>query len=404
MKTSSERINILGNNITNESVIRGELLLDEGDPFTNLGLEKSIANVKSRNIFKAVESKTSTGSSADLKTIEITVEEKATGEISAGAGVGTSGGSFAFTVRENNWLGEGKKIAFDIEVDAESLAGTLSYTDPNYDFLGNAISYYVSSTNNDKPDQGYENTLMTSGISTTFEQYKDLYATVGLSAEYDDLKTTDSASTSLKKQSGQFSEVAGNYGFSLDKRNRSFNPTSGSIVSFNQSIPIYADKSFLSNTFASSFYKTISEDIIGASKLYFSSINGLGDDDVRLSKRRSLGSKRIRGFEKGKIGPLDGNDFIGGNYAAALNFEAQLPNFLPESSKTDLGLFLDFANVWGVDYDSSIDDSNKIRSSTGVAANWMSPIGPLSFVFATNLSKAATDKTEAFNFNLGTTF
>ena len=51
-----------------------------------------------------------------------------------------------------------------------------------------------------------------------------------------------------------------------------------------------------------------------------------------------------------------------------------------------------------------IDESNKIRSSTGVAASWLSPIGPLSFVFSTNLSKADTDKTESFNFNLGTTF
>ena len=81
-----ERINILGNNITNESVIRGELLLDEGDPFTDLKLEKSISKIKSRNIFGEVTHKVSTGSSPDLKIIDISVEEKPTGEISAGAG------------------------------------------------------------------------------------------------------------------------------------------------------------------------------------------------------------------------------------------------------------------------------------------------------------------------------
>ena len=47
-----ERINISGNNVTNESVIRGELLLDEGDPFTELNLKKSIAKIKSRRIFQ----------------------------------------------------------------------------------------------------------------------------------------------------------------------------------------------------------------------------------------------------------------------------------------------------------------------------------------------------------------
>ena len=112
----------------------------------------------------------------------------------------------------------------------------------------------------------------------------------------------------------------------------------------------------------------------------------------------------MRGFERNKIGPVDGTDHIGGNYASVLNFEANLPNLLPDDTRTDVIFFLDFGNVWGVDYDSTIDDSNKIRSSTGAMASWMSPIGPMTFTFAQDLSKADTDVTESFNFNLGTTF
>ena len=81
-----------------------------------------------------------------------------------------------------------------------------------------------------------------------------------------------------------------------------------------------------------------------------------------------------------------------------------MPNLLPDNTNADFGLFLDIANVWGVDYDSTINESNELRSSTGVAVDWSSPIGPISFIFATNLSKASTDKTESFNFNLGTSF
>ena len=62
------------------------------------------------------------------------------------------------------------------------------------------------------------------------------------------------------------------------------------------------------------------------------------------------------------------------------------------------------ANVWGVDYDSSLDDSNKIRSSTGIAVDWFTPVGPLNFSLSQPISKASTDKTESFRFNLGTTF
>ncbi len=403
-KVLVERINIKGNNITNEDVIRGELILDEGDPFTNLNLEKSIAEIKARNIFKDVNYEIKEGSKKNLKVINIEVEEKPTGEVSAGAGVGTSGGNFAIGIRENNWLGEGKRVGFDLELDEESLAGQLSYANPNYDFLGNSLNYTLASEKNDKPDQGYENSIISGSIGTSFEQYKDVIASLGLSFSHDDLRTLDSASDSLKKQKGSYDEIAANYGFTFDKRNRAFMPTSGSIVSFRQSLPVYADKSFLSNTFSTSTYKSFNEDIVGASKFYLAAVNGLGSDDVRLSKRKGLSSKRLRGFERNKIGPVDGSDHIGGNYAAALNFEANLLKILPEDTNTDLSLFLDFANVWGVDYDSSLDDSNKIRSSTGVMANWMSPLGPITFVLSQNLSKASTDKTESFNFNLGTTF
>ena len=181
-------------------------------------------------------------------------------------------------------------------------------------------------------------------------------------------------------------------------------PTDGSIISFSQRLPIYADKPFIGNTFAVSKYQAFGENVVGAGKFYLDTINGLNNKDVRISKRKSLSTKRLRGFEKGKIGPVDGSDHIGGNYAAALNFEANLPNFLPDNSNADIGFFLDFANVWGVDYDSTLNESNKLRSSTGATLNWISPLGPMSFVLATSLSKADTDKAETFNFNIGTSF
>jgi outer membrane protein insertion porin family len=403
-KVLVERINVIGNNVTNESVIRGELLLDEGDPYTQIKLDKSVAKIRSRNIFRNVRSKVSNGTENNLKVIDINIEEKPTGEISAGAGVGTNGGSFGISISENNWLGKGKKIKFELEVDEESLAGDIQYLDPNYNFLGNQISYNLFSKNNDKPDQGFENTLVGFGINTKFEQYKNIFTSLGLSASYDDLQTLSSASSSLKKQSGEFTELSGIYGFSYDTRDRAFMPTNGAITSFKQSLPFFADKRSISNTLSSSIYRTISEDIIGASKFYFSAINGLDDEDVRISKRTFLSTKRLRGFKKGMIGPIDGKDHVGGNFASALNFEANLPNILPEDTNMDVGVFLDFGNVWGVDYDSSIDDSNEIRSSTGVALNWSSPIGPMTFILSQNLSKANTDETESFNFNLGTTF
>ena len=78
--------------------------------------------------------------------------------------------------------------------------------------------------------------------------------------------------------------------------------------------------------------------------------------------------------------------------------------FFPSLDSTDVTYFLDMGNVWEVDYSSAIDDSNKIRSATGVAVNWFTPVGPLNFSLSKPITKANTDKTQSFQFNLGTTF
>jgi len=142
--------------------------------------------------------------------------------------------------------------------------------------------------------------------------------------------------------------------------------------------------------------------LIGVFKFHSRAINGI-DGDVRLTERLYLPRSRLRGFNTYKVGPKDGDDYIGGNYTTAIGFEAQMPNLLPESYRTDFSFFLDTANIWGVDY-TAIDETNTIRSSVGLSANIFTTIGPLSFTMAQDLSKASNDETETFNFRLGTSF
>ena len=226
----------------------------------------------------------------------------------------------------------------------------------------------------------------------------------GINLTYDDLTTNSSASDLLKKQSGSSTDLMFDYSLSTDKRDRRFMPTSGNLTSFFQELPIYADQAYIKNSFSTNHYKEFSEDIIGALKFSATAINGINDEDVRISKRLVLSSSRLRGFEPGKVGPKDGNDFIGGNYASSLNLEANFPNFFPEKSNADIGLFLDAGNLWGIDYSDSIDDSSKIRSTLGLNTSWLSPAGPMSFIFSKNITKASTDVDQSFNFRLGTTF
>ena len=353
-----EKIEILGNTVTNETVIRSELLLDEGDPYSKVKVDKSISQLKSRRIFASVKETTSTGELPNSKNIKITVEEMPTGEISAGAGIGTNGGSFAFNISENNWLGRGMTVSANADVSADTLSGSLSFTDPNYNFTGKQLSYDLQNTKNDKPDSGYENNVFGGGINLSYEKFKDIYFAPGINLTYDDLTTNSSASDLLKKQSGSSTDLMFDYSLSTDKRDRRFMPTSGNLTSFFQALPVYADQAYVKNGFSTSHYKEFSDDMIGALKFGATAINGINNEDVRLSKRLSLSSSRLRGFEPGKIGPKDGNDYVGGNYVTSLNLEANFPNFFPEKSNAEIGLFLDAGNVWGVDYSDTIDDSN----------------------------------------------
>ena len=135
----------------------------------------------------------------------------------------------------------------------------------------------------------------------------------------------------------------------------------------------------------------------------FKGASSLSNDDIKLSERLYIPGKRLRGFETGKIGPKDGNDFIGGNYVSSINASTTIPTFLENVQSVDVVLFADAANIWGVDYDSSLD-KNGIRSSVGIGIDWLTPVGPLTFSFAQPITKEPSDIEETFRFNIGTSF
>ncbi len=403
-KVIIERINIVGNSVTNDSVIRGEMIVDEGDPFSTLLVNKSINEIKARRIFGSVNYKMLPGSSDDLKVLEINVEEQATGEIMAGAGVGTDGTSFQFAVKENNWLGRGVKVETSLNLSTEQILGNILINNPNYNFSGKALKAGMDISETDRTStSGYKSSRTGFVLGTGFEQYEDFFFSPEIDVTFEEVEVDSSATKSIKNMEGDFFNIDFAYGLTLDKRDQSWKPTEGYKTSFKQSIPIVQDSSAIENALRISTYHDFTDDVIGSLKFYAHAINGL-DDDVRLTKRLYIPRNTLRGFNTRKVGPKDGDDWIGGNYAAGLSAEAQLPNLLPESYRTDISIFLDTGNVWSVDYSDSIDDTNTIRSSFGIGANVFTTIGPLSFVLAQAITTSDQDETEKFNFRLGTSF
>ena len=316
-----EKINIVGNTVTNDSVIRGELLVDEGDPYSELLVNKSINKIRGRNIFGKVEQKTHPGSTSGLKILEISIEEKATGEIMAGAGVGTEGTSFMFSISENNWLGRGIDLESILNVSEEKISGNISVSNPNYNFSGNTVSTSLNVSSTDRTaTTGYKSSRTGYKLGTSFEQYENVFFSPEIAITHEDIEAESTASSNIKKMDGMYFNSDLAYAITLDKRNQSFQPTAGYITSFSQSLPLIQDSSSIMNGLNISAYHDFSEDVIGSIKYQLNTIHGV-DTDVRLSERKYISSRKLRGFVRGKVGPKDGEDWVGGNYVTGLSVD-----------------------------------------------------------------------------------
>ena len=401
-----EKINITGNFSTLEEVIRNNLIVDEGDPFNEILFNKSVNNIQSLGIFKKVETDIKDGTKDSFKEINIDVEERPTGEISLTAGFGTTGETIGAGIKENNFLGKGIKLNTNLELTSESIKGQFIYAKPNFNYSDNTLFTSVKSSTSDfLTNSGYKTSEIGFSLGTKFEQFQNVFLSPEVDFLIEDLETSDKASAVLKKQEGSYTDLYFNYSINQDLRDKRFRTESGYVTIFSQELPVVSDNAEFANAFEITNYKKLSStsDMVGKISFFGKTITGL-NDDVRISKRLKVPSYRLRGFERGKVGPVENNDYIGGNHITSLNLSATLPNIVQGLDNLDVGIFVDAANVWGVDYDSSIDDKSKLRSSTGVALNLMTPVGPLSFSFANALTKASTDKTETFRFNLGTQF
>ena len=399
-----KKINIFGNNVTAENVIRNQFEVDEGDPYNEILINKSFNNLKSLGYFKTVDKEVIDFDDTKTKIVNISVIEQPTGELSASAGVGTTGSSIGFGIKENNFLGQGIKVNSDVSLATDSVKGRFSVTNPNYKNTDKSINLTIDASENDNYKKyGYKTNKTGLSLGTNFEYYDDFFLGVATSNFYEKIETNSTASARQQAQEGNYWDSFLKLDFNLDKRNQKFQTSSGFKSFYSLDLPIISDTNTLKNYYNHSIYFDLYEKNISSISFYFETANSLNNKDVKLSERINIPSRRLRGFESGRIGPKDGDDFIGGNFAYSLNFSSNIPQFFEESQNVEFLFFTDVADVWGVDYDSSLNDS-KIRSSIGLGLEWYSPVGPMNFSLSHPVSKAETDKTESFRFNLGTTF
>ena len=403
-KVFIERINIFGNNITRESVIRNQIEIDEGDPFNEILYTKSLNNIRSLNFFESVKGEILDGNKYNSKIINISIIEKATGEIFAGIGTGTNGSNLSFGIKENNYLGKGVRLDTNLSLSEERIKGKFLVSNPNFRNSDKDINLSLESTATDRMSSfGYKSNKTGFSVGTSFEYLDDMRLGLSTKSFIEKITVDSTASTRQKKQEGNYFDSFIGLDLNYDKRNQRFQTTSGFYSNYSLELPVLSETNTITNSYRYKIFKELYENNVSTFSLLLQSSNSLTGDDIKLSERLYIPGKRLRGFERGKVGPKDQDDFIGGNYITTINATTTVPRILENIQNVDLVMFADAGNVWGVDYDDSLDNS-EIRSSVGVGLDWLTPVGPLSFSFAQPISKQNSDITETFRFNIGTTF
>jgi len=400
------KINIQGNTITEEKVIRDNLTISEGDQLSSSKIKKSVDNIKSKQLFSKVDYKVEDSDKKNFKDLNLFVKEQPTGSITAGVGYGTNGGLFEASVNERNFLGQGINLNFTGRLSSDAIRGDLSYVNPNYNNSNKELAVSLFSDLDDYKNSGYQNKRVGTRFATKYEIYEDIFFRPNLGAQFDKLEVTGNASNLLRSREGNFITTSFGYNFLNDQRDSKFNPTAGSLIYFDQNIAtFFSDIPTVQTGVGATFYQELfSDKFIGSAKARLANVTAFNNKDVKLSDRIFASPSDLRGFELRGIGPVDSVDHIGGNNLATLSLKSTFPNPMPENLRATTFLFLDMGNVWGADYSNLISDSSKLRASTGIALDLMSPVGPLSFTYSIPLSKASTDKEQNFIFNIGSSF
>lgn len=407
-----ERIDIEGNTTTLDRVIRRQFDVVEGDPFNPRSIRQAADRIRALNYFKTVDVNAREGSRPDQVVIETDVEETTTGTVSVGASFSTDAGlGLSLGFSERNFVGRGQQLTAQILGTADTINYNLGFVEPA--FLGRDVAlgldFSFRETNSD-------NSLFDTAIgvfrpSLTFPTGENSRFGIFYNARYEDMTNYNGVSGILLNETMQGSlwTSALGYEFSYDSRRSGLDPKSGVVLSFGQEFAgLGGDNDYIKTTARLvGQTKVLREDVTLRAILEGGAISFLNGQDSRFINRFS--NQVIRGFETNGMGPVEGDEQLGGDYFAALKFEAEFPLGLPEEYGISGGAFYDIGSIWGIGNKSSavlpLDSTGfKARHVIGFSIFWSSPFGPIRMNFSNALKKEPGDVEQQFDLTVRTDF
>ena len=406
-----ERIDITGNGTTQDSVIRNQFRVVEGDPFNPREIRESARRIRALGLFADVDVSASDGSAPGQTVIDVDVVEGPTGSLSFGANYNSeSGVGLVASYAERNFRGRGQRLSLDISTAESNRQLSFGFDEPN--FLGRDLSagldlsYRI--TDNENADYDTERFRIAPNIGFPVSERGRMKLALGY--EFTDLSDYSSGGTIIENEvaQGKVENYTLGYTYTFDNRRGGLNPEVITRLTFGQEYG-FGDTQYLKTTgLAGAETAVWGEDLTLRATLEGGYLNYF-EGSSRVTDRFFLGGRTMRGFAAGGIGPRDAstNEALGGNAFAVLRLEAEFPLGLPTEYGISGGLFVDYGSVWevGETYGQPVlYNEYTPRAVAGASIFWTTPLGPLRFNFTEALQAEEKDQPKNFDVTISTQF
>ena len=400
------KINITGNSITKSKTIRSKISVEPGQYFNKYLLDKSIKNLNRYPYINDVKSSSQIDNQLVDLTIDINEQTKTGNILLAGTFNADTGAGITFGLEDKNIAGSGNSLSSDFLVNSEDLKFSINYK--QYPILNPDLTntYTIFNQDNDYTSSfGYKASTRGLGYTVNFKQNDLLSYGAGLNYEtFKGHSAVNKSSISINDNIGNFENYKINFSIKYDSSNNYLYPTDGFInrINFEISPDGLSDNSFYKLYISNKNYLQLPK-----SNNYFFLNNNYGYAKALKSKLKTidafaLGGLNFKGFDYKGIGPYDGSIYLGGNeyFTSSIGYGSSF--IFDDKDNINIKFFLTSGSIWNSDYVTSSDID--IRTSIGTSLDFITPIGPLSFSYASPIQKKNSDKTRSFNFTLGTSF
>ena len=414
-----ERIDISGNVATLDRVLRRQFFIVEGDPFNPREIKAASDRIRALGLFTDTSVTTRPGSTNSQVIIDARVTEIPTGSLTFGAGYSSHAGLGALVeYGERNFLGRGQSLSFAIKTGKDDQLYELSFFEPMFlrNDLGFGLNLSIKDTKQQNASYDTENVKLQPYVVYPLGDRSKIK--IDYSISQTDLSNPGNVGSIITSEvtEGEVLSSSVGYVFSHDTRLYKTESNNGIVFKLGQQFTgLGGDKTAMKTKMKVAAQRNAFKEDLKLTAEFESGLLTYTSGNSRVIDRFFLGSRKMRGFDAGGIGPrecsngncgISSNDALGGENFAVVRFEAEFPLGLPDEYGMTGGLFYDIGNLWSLKKSNNnvLYEDGSWRQAIGASLFWKTPIGPLRFNFSDVLKKEQFDRDESFDLTISTRF